>query len=184
MSQKLIIKIQYVSKAPRENSLHFQVPGEDRLIKMLVCTCWKVKKVNKCVLYSWTKFLSYQIQKKLTKLKVSPEKSLATLNSCVRKTYFKARGITMEIFELQDCRWSFLRLARLDSKSLAHISVKAKVYTETFPELREGMFTFTGNYRLFTEQTKEKKEQDLSLRVRELTWQRWRIWSDCTIHPI
>ena len=53
----------------------------------------------------------------------------------------------MEIFELQDSRQFSLRMAFLDNKRiLAYKLVKDRVYVEKFPELREGMFIFSGNY--------------------------------------
>lgn len=94
------------------------------------------------------KCLPYQIQKKLTKLKVSHEKYLAIMNSCVRKAVlFKSRGIIMEIFEMQDSRQFSLRMTFLDNKRiLAYKLIKDRVYMEKSPELREGMFIFSGNY--------------------------------------
>ena len=62
----------------------------------------------------------------------------------------------MKTRELRDSRWLLLRMAHWDSKSPAHMRVKAEAHPEQLPELRGGVFTRTGNYRLLTEQGKEK----------------------------
>lgn len=85
-------------------------------------------------------FIKYR--KKLTELKVSHDKYLAIMNSCVRKTVlFKSRGIIMEIFEFQYSRQFSQRMTFLNNKrALAHMLVKDRVYTKKSAELREGNY--------------------------------------------
>lgn len=145
-------------QSTEEKFIPFSRTRENRLIQRRVCACWKVKKINTCVLYSWTKLLPYQLQKKLTKLKVSHEKSLTTLSSCVRKKYLKSEESQWRALNGRRQVASWDRCAWV-ARARAHILVKAKENTETLPELPGGMFTFTGSYRLLTEQTKAKRNK-------------------------